>query len=169
MDRPKLIAIAALAAVLVFLLGYFPQHSRAGRYREQLRDTRHELRMSRLGGRLGAALTESLRSNYERSRQLMADFFTDLQGSVGEVKDARRRQTLESILAQRDEIITLLSRAQPESTQRLMLLYTTYFATMDPAGRASPPPVTPPPPPLPAPAPAAPARPQAEKAPPARR
>ena len=90
----------------------------------------------------------------------MADFFSELQGTVGQVEDARERQVLEGILAQRDEIITLLSRAQPESTQRLMILYTTYFATLDPAGRNTPPP--------PAPAPTTPPPAQAEKAPPAK-
>ena len=166
-SRLKLIGVAVAAAIVVFLVGYLPQRSRAAGYRDDLRQARHELKFARLEGRLGAALSESLRSNYERSRQLMADFFSELQSSTGQVTDARQRQALEGILAQRDEIITLLSRAQPESTQRLMLLYTTYFAAMDPAGRNSPA-VTPPPPP-PAPPPAAPstapARPQAEKAP----
>ncbi|HEX5726016.1 MAG TPA: hypothetical protein VFX98_11160 [Longimicrobiaceae bacterium] len=146
MDRRKLILVAVLVAVLAFFLGFYPQWSRARGLSRELRATRYELRMARLEGRLGAALSESLRSNYERSRQLMADFFSELQESVGQEPDARKRRALEGILAQRDEIITLLSRAQPESTQRLMLAYTTYFAAMDPAGRNAPP-VTPPPPP----------------------
>ena len=147
MDRRKLILYAVLGAVVVFLLGFLPQWSRARGLSRELRSTRIELKMARLEGRLGAALSESLRSNYERSRQLMADFFTELQASMGQVQDPRKRAALTQILAQRDEIITLLSRAQPESTQRLMLLYSTYFVAMDPAGRNAPPPVTPPPPP----------------------
>ena len=160
LDRKKAIALFTLAVVVAFLVGWLPQRSRANALREQLDQTRGELKLARLEGRLGAALSESLRSNYERSRQLMADFFSELQGTVGQVEDARERQALEGILAQRDEIITLLSRAQPESTQRLMILYTTYFATLDPAGRNTPPP--------PAPAPTTPPPAQAEKAPPAK-
>ena len=147
-DRTKLIGLVAAGVIAAFLLGFYPQWSRARRLDRELDATRHELRIARLEGRLGAALSESLRSNYERSRQMMADFFTELQGTVGSVENPRQRQVLDGILTQRDEIITLLSRAQPESTQRLMLLYTTYFAAMDPAGRNSPA-VTPPPPPPP--------------------
>ena len=163
LDRPKVIGLAVLAALVVFFLGFYPQWSRARALSRDLSATRFELQLSRLEGRLGAALAESLRGNYERSRQMMADFFTELQSTVGRVENARQRQTLDGILAQRDEIITLLSRAQPESTQRLMLLYTTYFAAIDPAGRNSPA-VTPPPPPPPPPAAAPPAeRPPVEK------
>ena len=151
MDRPKLIGLAVLAALVLFLLGFLPQWSRARGLSRELGETRQELRIARLESRLGAALTESLRSNYQRSRQLTAEFFSGLQGAVGQVEDPARRRELQAILAQRDEMITLLSRAQPESTQRLMLLYTTYHAAVDPADR---PLVTPPPPALPAPAPA---------------
>ena len=153
LDRPKLIGLAVLATVVVFLAGFLPQRARANRNAEALRDTQFELRLTRLEGRLGAALTESLRSNYERSRQLMAEFFTELQANVGRVENAQQRQALAGILGQRDEIITLLSRAQPESSQRLMLLYTTYYAALNPGATAAST-VTPPPPPTPAPAPA---------------
>ena len=152
MERKQLIGLGVLAALVVFLLGFLPQWSRARQRGEELERTRVELRLARLEARLGAALTESLRSNYEKSRQLMADFFTELQTGMGEVEDPARREALTGILRQRDEIITLLSRAQPESTQRLMLLYTSYHAAVDPAARTAPA-VTPPPPPLPPPTP----------------
>ncbi|MDQ3555552.1 MAG: hypothetical protein M3409_02070, partial [Gemmatimonadota bacterium] len=104
----------------------------------ELATARHELAMARLQGRLGAALAESLRSNYERSRQLMTDFFREAQGRLPAVEDPHQRQELQAMLAQRDELITLLARAEPESTQRLMLLYTRFFTAFDPAGvRAS--------------------------------
>ena len=149
MSRPRLIAAAAAALVVVFALAFLPQWTRARRLSGELAAAREELRFARLEGVLGAALAESLRSNYERSRQLMAGFFSQLQAGVGEVEDDTRRRELEAILAQRDEVITLLSRAQPESTQRLMLIYTRYFAAMDPAGRSA---AVTPSPPLPAPA-----------------
>lgn len=149
MDRRRLALIAA--AVVAALLLFFPQWSRARRLDGELERTRHELKFARLEGRLGAALSESLRSNYERARQLMVEFYGELQGSVGTVRDAGQRRALDGILRERDEIITLLARANPESTQRLMLLYTSYFTAMDPAGRGTPA-ATPPPPPASAPA-----------------
>ena len=89
----------------------------------------------------------------------MARYFTDLQSTVGQVPDARKRQALTGILSQRDEIITLLSRSQPESAQRLMILYTQMFAAVDPEGTVAPAVTTapgPPAAPAPAPPPAAP-------------
>jgi hypothetical protein len=165
LDRPKLIGLAVLAGLFLFLLGFLPQWSRARNASRELAETRQELRIARLESRLGAALTESLRGNYERARQLTAEFYTGLQGAVGQVEDPARRRALEGVQAQRDEMITLLSRAQPESTQRLMLLYTAYHAAVDPADR---PLVTPPPPALPAPTPAPPSAAPAPPPPPAK-
>jgi hypothetical protein len=82
----------------------------------------------------------------------MAGFFSDLQDAMPGVTDPRRRQALAGILSQRDEMITLLSRAQPESSQRLMLLYTSMFAAVDPQGAVG---QTVTPSPLPPPAPVA--------------
>lgn len=151
MSRYQWIGICVGAAVVAFLAGYLVSWSGArtleGRLRESqatLESTRHELEVYRLQGRLGAALTEAQRSNYERARQLMTQVFSDLQANLERLEDPQRRQAAERILAQRDELITQLSRAEPESTQRLMLLYTQWFAAVDPLGREAPAPVTPP-------------------------
>ncbi|CAN5644147.1 hypothetical protein BH23GEM3_BH23GEM3_25840 [soil metagenome] len=138
MTRNKWIGLAVAGLIVAFLIGFVPTYSRARTLDRELTETRHDLEIARLQGRLGAALAESHRSNYERARQLMAGFFTELQQSLGQVRDPTQQQELRAILQQRDEIITLLSRAEPESTQRLMLLYTRYFAAMDPAGQGAP-------------------------------
>ena len=155
MDR-RTLALVAAGLVIAFLLGFVPEWMAKRNADRELAEARQELRLSRLQGRLGAAMAESLRSNYERSRQLMARYFTDLQATVGQV-DPRRRQALSGILSQRDEIITLLSRNQPESSQRLMILYTQMFSAIDPEGAVAPAVTTAPAPPaVPAPPPAAP-------------
>jgi hypothetical protein len=163
MERRALLLVVA-ALVLGFLLGFVPETIGKRHARRDLAAARLELRLSRDQGRLGAALAESLRSNYERARQLMAGYFTDVQAVAGQVPDAHERQVLGGILSQRDEVITLLSRAQPESSQRLMILYTQMFAAIDPQGAVAPavttapaPPVSPSPAPAPAAAPAKPA------------
>jgi hypothetical protein len=143
MTRPKLIGLIVAGIAVAFFLGFLPQWSRARGLERELGDTRFELEIARLQGRLGAALAESQRSNYERARQLMTGFFSGVQQNLGRVEDPAQQQELRAILGQRDEIITLLSRAEPESTQRLMLLYTRYFAAMDPAGQATPTALTP--------------------------
>lgn len=152
MDRNKWIGLALLGLVIAFLLGFVPQWQRAGGLEDELQTsnrtlaaTRHELQMARLEGRIGAALAESLRSNYERARQLMTDAFEEMERELdgGRIADPAQQQALRQILAQRDEIVTLLARAEPESQQRLMLLFTRYFQAVDPAAERSPTIVTP--------------------------
>jgi hypothetical protein len=143
MDRNKQILVLLGVAVAAFLLGFLPQWLRADRYRGQLDDARHELRVSRQQDAVGAALTEALRSNYERSRQLMTGFFSEVQTIVPRTDDPARQRELQAILAQRDEIITLLARAAPESAQRLMLIHTSYYRAMNPAGATVPAATTP--------------------------
>lgn len=144
MDRNRQIAIIAGIALAAFLLGFVPQWMRANRMRDlykagellaQGRENRAEyaLRMAHVEGLIGAALTESMRSNYERARQLMTEVYSTLQAAQPESElRGFARTEVEAMLAQRDEIITLLARAAPESTQRLALLYTRYHNAFHP-------------------------------------
>ena len=136
MDRNRLIAIAVGIALVAFLLGFLPQWTRANGLSDRLQDTRHELRMSRTEAQIGAALTESLRSNYERARQLMVEVFSTLQAVAPSLEGTQRRE-VDAILAQRDEVVTLLARAAPESAQRVMLIYSRYHGALQPPARAT--------------------------------
>lgn len=131
MDRNRQITIAVAIALAAFLLGFVPQWTRANRTGDELRATQLELRMSRTQGKIGAALTEALRSNYERARQLMTEVYAELQSAAPGLEGAQRRE-VDAILTTRDEHITLLARAAPESSQRLMLLYTRYHNAFTP-------------------------------------
>jgi hypothetical protein len=144
MTRNQWIGAAVAGLIVAFLIGFVPMWSRAGTLDRQLEEARFELELYQIQARLGAALAEAQRSNYERARQLMTQVFASLQASTARIGDPQRRQAAESVLAQRDELITQLSRAEPESTQRLMLLYTRLFAAIDPLGRDAPATVTPP-------------------------
>ena len=145
-DRTRRTAILVAALLMAFLVGFVPQWVRVRAADRELAEARHELRLLDLGGRLGAALAESQRGNYERARQLMTGFFSGVQQQLDEDGDPALRSELQPMLAQRDELITLLSRAEPESTSRLNLLYTRYFAAVHPLGREAPSAVTPSPP-----------------------
>ncbi len=135
MDRNRQIAVAVGIALVAFLLGFVPQWMRASRAGDDRDQARFELRMSRTEGKVGAALTESLRSNYERARQLMTEVYAELQSAAPRLEGTQRRE-VDAILAGRDEMITLLARAAPESSQRLMLLYTRYHTAFAPAAEA---------------------------------
>jgi hypothetical protein len=139
MDRTRLFAIAAGIALAAFLLGYLPQMSRANGLRgrlqtsqQSLRTTQQELRMARVEGHIGAALVEAQRSNYEQARQRMTEVYATLQAAAPGLSGAQRSE-VDAILAQRDEIVTLLARAAPQSRERLMLIYTRYHNAFYPA------------------------------------
>jgi len=149
MTRNQWIGAGVGAVVVAFLIGYLVSWTsvraldgQLASTEVQLEETRFELELYRLQGQLGAALAEAQRSNFERARQLMTGVFSGLQENLGRMQDPERQAAAQRILAQRDELITLLSRAEPEATQRLMLLYTQFFAAVDPIGREAS--VTPP-------------------------
>ena len=133
MNRNRLIAIGLAVAVVAFLAGFVPQWLRAKRANETVQAVALALSMSRTEGKIAAALTESLRSNYERSRQLMTEVYDEIETLRGAATPAQRTE-LDAILAERDEMITLLARAAPESSQRLMLVHTRYRTSMTGGG-----------------------------------
>jgi hypothetical protein len=61
-----------------------------------------------------------------------------VQQILPEVRDAAAQRELQAILAQRDEVITLLARAAPEASQRLMLIHTGYYRAMNPGAAVGP-------------------------------
>ncbi|HUE97582.1 MAG TPA: hypothetical protein VMN39_13055 [Longimicrobiaceae bacterium] len=130
MSREQKIGLLVAALVVVFLLGFLPQWTRVRNLEGELRQAHVEIVTLDLQGRLGAALAESQRGNYEQARQLMTEFFSVLQIRAGEIGGPARQQEIQAILAERDELITLLSRAQPEASSRLNLMYSRYFAAM---------------------------------------
>ncbi len=147
--RPAGIGLGLLLAG--FLLGWVSQVGDKRALDRALTETRLEadtlvqtVARYRLHTRVGAALAEADRGNYERARQLMSSFFTDIEDRSA-AADPALLQVLESATAQRDELITLLSRAAPESRQHLAILYTRLFAALDPLGRDAATAVTPPP------------------------
>jgi len=144
MDRNRLFAIAAGIALAAFLLGFLPQWSRGNGLRNRLQTSRQELqttqrdlRMSRVEGQIGAALAEAQRSNYEQARQRMTEVYAALQAAAPGLQGAQRRE-VDAILAQRDEMVTLLARAAPESRERVMLIYTRYHNAFHPAAARAP-------------------------------
>jgi hypothetical protein len=79
---------------------------------------------------LAAALIDVQRGQYEPARQLTSDFYTNLRrqvdGDSGSLFTPLQREGLTSLLAERDELITLLARSDPAATDRLFAVYSTY-------------------------------------------
>ncbi|MQA88998.1 MAG: hypothetical protein GEU90_02005 [Gemmatimonas sp.] len=142
-SRATRIGLLVAALTISFLLGFVPQWRRAQSLEDRIEEMASDLAILDVEARLGAALAESQRANYERARQLMVGVFSELQSRRGQVANPARRAEIDALLGQRDEIITLLSRAAPESVSRLNLMYTAFFAAFHSEGAASPPAATP--------------------------
>lgn len=133
-DRRKRIIIYAAILVGVFLLGLVPMwlvaHSRANERDE----ARRELRICRIRSALASTAADARRGDYEAARQTASDFFTDLRTEMDKADDSvftqAQRDGLKPILAQRDELITLLARSDPASVDRLFDLYGAYRKTI---------------------------------------
>ncbi len=130
--KPQLrnVLIIGAVAVLAFAGGAVWQFSQARQARQALDTTRQELKViqgERAVDQLEASLTSATMAaefgNFERSRQLASDFFDRLQEQAGTVPESAR-SGLGEILARRDDVITMLSRRQPESGFELATMLT---------------------------------------------
>lgn len=140
-DTQRVVLGAVVAAIAGFALGAGWQYTTARGYRADLEtarveldSTRHELRFQRLEATLGAATIEAQRGNHESARRLASDFFTGLQAAIESAPEAAR-PALSDILAQRDIMITELSRASLDSGGVLAELFAEYRTAMgEPVG-----------------------------------
>jgi hypothetical protein len=126
--------LMAIAVVMAFLLGMAIQYARGERLGNKLSETEGALVIARLEATLGAAALEAQRQNYEPSRQLASDFFSDLQRNIGQIPSEMRTE-LQQILSLRDATITMLSRRDPESGNVLVSTFARYRAAV---GRGAP-------------------------------
>lgn len=133
-EQQKMIAIAAVAAIVAFAIGALWQYSSARGYADQLATTDSELAFQRLEATLGAATIEAQRGSYEISRQLASDFFSGLQSEISRA-DGEQRLAFQEILQRRDAMITSLSRSDPQAGAMLAQLFTRFRIAMgEPVG-----------------------------------
>ena len=126
----KRVALYATIALGFFLLGFLPMWFKSSRAIEQRDAAQRGVRLGQLQNTLAAAVIDVQRGQYEPARQLTSDFYTNLRrqvdGDSGSLFTPMQREGLSSLLAERDELITLLARSDPEATDRLLNIYSTY-------------------------------------------
>lgn len=111
--RGKGVLWAVLAVVVAFLIGFGWQWYEARTVRDDLARTEQDLRVERLRVHLAEAALAANAGDYEEARGLMSDLFTRLQEQEATLSPELSR-VANDILARRDEVITGLSRANPE-------------------------------------------------------
>lgn len=114
---------AGIAVGVVFIAAMLWQLLQTRRVEAELGETQQELAVARLEATLGAATIEAQQGSYELARQLSSRFFTGLQARLPAATSEDTRAAFEAILAQRDAVITMLSRNDPQSASMLALMF----------------------------------------------
>jgi hypothetical protein len=126
----KRVALYATLAIGFFLLGFLPMWFKSSGAIEQRDAAQRGVRLAQLKDTLAAAVIDVQRGQYEPARQLTSDFYTNLRREIeidtGSLFAPEQREGLRSLLAERDELITLLARSDPAATDRLFNVYSTY-------------------------------------------
>ena len=118
--RPWLPVIVLLA---VFLTGFVPMWLKSSRLAGELHRGQRELRRTHIQLTLADAALDARRGDYETARRGAANFFglvtAELDRGIGSALPSNARSELQPLLAERDELITLLARGDPASAERL--------------------------------------------------
>ena len=128
------ILIYAGVLLIVFLLGLVPMWLKARAANNRLAEIERHLTLARMQNDLGSAVIDARRAEYEPARQVVSQFFTNLQAEIakGDSSSYTRAQgeKLQQLFAGRDELITLLARSDPASADRLADLFVAYRKIM---------------------------------------
>ena len=126
--------IYVVLALALFLIGFIPMWLTARSCATELHQAQAELRLARMQNGLASAAIDARRAEYESARQAASRFFTESRAEIergeGSALTQAQRDQLGSLLAPRDEIITLLARGDPVSADRLAEMYVSYRKSM---------------------------------------
>lgn len=136
--RGRRLLWTVLAVVLAFLVGFGWQYYRAMGIEESLEATERELAVERLRLGLAQATLAAQTGEFEIARREMSEFFNSAQEQLGELPPDLQ-QTLREILTMRDDVITGLSRSNPEYAGVLYGFLDRFRSATDDAPAASPP------------------------------
>lgn len=132
----KRLSIVGGIAIVSFLLGFLPVWLSARGYENERNAAVKTLRPSVLQNNLATATINTRRGEFEQARQQMSDFFTDLRIEFDLDETAfspQHRESIQQILAQRDEIITLLARNDSAAVDRLTNIYFAFIEAKTPS------------------------------------
>jgi hypothetical protein len=136
-DRPAInipwrrVGIHVGLALLFLFLGAVPMWLRASNFAIQRDIAQRDLGITQMENQLSQSVITARRGDYEPARQSASDFFTNVRHQVdlGAASPFSRsqREQLSDLLAQRDDIITLLARSDPAAADRLSDFYVNYI------------------------------------------
>lgn len=119
--------IFAILILVAFLAGLLPMAWKYMGTSSELRQANAKVARTQLENTLAAAALYARRGEYETARQNASKFFTDakavIDSSSTDVLSTNEKTVVNDMLAGRDDIITLLSRGDPASADRLSEIY----------------------------------------------
>jgi hypothetical protein len=118
--RTRWILIAAILLVAAFLLGFVPQYLKNSRTSEDLNALDHQIiqlqqqaTLSRLRDLASLLSLEASRKNYGIASQRASELFDLIRTTINTSPDGALKDGLVSALAQRDSIVSRLSKPDP--------------------------------------------------------
>jgi hypothetical protein len=119
-----------VALILGFLLGFIPEQrknstatSERDTAQSQLVTVQKEADLSSFKVRAAMTYIQAEKKNFSNASSSASSFFTDLQAYAAQTSDSGLKQQLESVLSQRDSIISGLAKADPAVTEQLQNLF----------------------------------------------
>ena len=120
--------------LLAFLLGFVPMWLRFYQCSIGFPEAKRQLRLARILNSLASAAIEAQRGKYEPARQAASDYFTSLRAEADAGADSALSQAeragVEPLFTQRDDLVTMLARADAASADRLSDMYVAYSKIM---------------------------------------
>ena len=119
----------AIVALVAFLTGLVPMWLSNRTRTKERDDAQQALRLARIENSLAGAAIRARRGEFEPARQAASAFFTDLRTELDRTPSAfsdTHRQSLEALIAPRDQVITWLARSDPAGAEHLSNAYVQY-------------------------------------------
>ena len=120
--------------ILVFMLGLAPMQATSGDNSASLSGPARLLDAVRLENALASAAIDAQRGNYEQARQSASDFFTFLREEMSKGVESAfsqaQKDSVQPLLAKRDQIIALLARGDAASTDLLSDVFVSFREVM---------------------------------------
>jgi hypothetical protein len=104
------IIVAAVAAVVVFLIGFLPEFVKANRLENELRQSQLENTGAQLRDLIGIEYVQANQKNFGLAGETSSRFFDRAREMANRSKDATSRKALEDLLAVRDKVTAELAK-----------------------------------------------------------
>jgi hypothetical protein len=130
--RVQRFAVYATVVFAAFLLGFLPMWLVARTRGNERNAAQQALRLAQIENALATATIQARRGDYEPARTAASTFYTNLRAELDRADSGfavPSRDALQAVLAERDQMITLLARSDPAAAERLANTYISYRQT----------------------------------------